>query len=799
MTSSVSADNTYSRPAPAQAGHGQPMSTPELHREKRIELALAQLEHLPTLPAIALKIVEVTSSDTSNAKEVVRLIQSDQSLTTRILQLVHRSDSGIRSDIATIDRAVVLLGFETIRSAVLAVSIFQTFQQDGGTASNAAPTRFSREEFWKHSVGVATCAELLAEASGTAGGRIDPSEAFVCGLVHDVGKVALDAALPKSFSKVVEAADLLRGNIADVERQVIGLDHMIVGKRLAERWQLPATMREAIWLHGQHPAALPPGVRSPKMVNLITLADSLVRESHLGWSGNYQFAVPRAILAEACTISEDKLAGITGKLVERIETKAKAMGLGDSSSGELYQQALAQANRELGKVSSQLAVKNRRLAIRAKFFDALASFHGELRPDAPTSLVLQAIGQTATQVLESGVAASNTPTGIPTIAFSLTPGQDYADIAAFDATGTQTHTLLAECPSRPPPSAALLDTPVVPAAESLEWLLAVTSPLLPSGQRYWICLESDGQTIGGILWSGNANEAERLSPQKSELQAIACGWSLALRTAQIRQEARELAEQLAETNRRLQSAQTELLRKRTIITVGEMAAGAAHELNNPLAVICGRSQLLAATLTEPKQQAAAKLIADQAQRLSDIITDLMVFAKPEQPKVQLTPAVAVIQAALAELKTRNDPGTRKLTITAPADLPPLELDPAQLKDALVEILDNAVHATDPATGKIEITAAFDPYGQHIVISVIDNGHGMDDATLRRAFDPFFSHKAAGRRRGMGLAKALRYAEVAGGSIRLESHPQQATSTGGTRALVLLPVAKQVATPATSAA
>jgi HD-like signal output (HDOD) protein len=191
-------------------------------------------------------------------------------------------------------------------------------------ASNSSASRFSREEFWKHSVGVATCAELLAEASGTAGAvgsasaRIDPSEAFVCGLVHDVGKVALDAALPKSFSKVVEAADLLRGNIADVERQVIGLDHMVVGKRLAERWQLPATMREAIWLHGQHPAALPPGVRSPKMVNLITLADSLVRESHLGWSGNYQFAIPRAILAEACAISEDKLAGITAKLVDRI-------------------------------------------------------------------------------------------------------------------------------------------------------------------------------------------------------------------------------------------------------------------------------------------------------------------------------------------------------------------------------------------------------------------------------------------------------------------------------------------------
>jgi len=65
-------------------------------------------------------------------------------------------------------------------------------------------------------------------------------------LLHDLGKVALDAMLPKSFSRVVEAADMLRGNIADLERTIIGLDHMVVGKRLAEKWQLPATVRDCV-------------------------------------------------------------------------------------------------------------------------------------------------------------------------------------------------------------------------------------------------------------------------------------------------------------------------------------------------------------------------------------------------------------------------------------------------------------------------------------------------------------------------------------------------------------------------
>jgi len=89
---------------------------------------------------------------------------------------------------------------------------------------------------------------------------------------------------------------------------------------------------------------------------------------------------------------------------------------------------------------------------------------------------------------------------------------------------------------------------------------------------------------------------------------------------------------------------------------------------------------------------------------------------------------------------------------------------------------------------VTIHGAFDPYSQRVVLTVADNGCGMDDATLKSAFDPFFSSKPAGRRRGMGLAKALRWIESSGGSIRLESRPKQ-----GTRAIVLLPASQNIAT------
>lgn len=743
---------------------------PDQLREKRVELILQQLEELPTLPSVAVKVLEVTAQDSSSKREVVQLLSSDPSLSARLLQLVHRADSGVRGDVNTVDRAVLMLGFEAVRAAVLAVSVFQTMGGDAKTGEG----HFSRDEFWKHSVAVACAAELLAETLVGMWGKdagVEPAVAFTAGLLHDLGKVALDAALPKSFSRVVEAADLLRGNIADVERTVIGLDHMVVGKRLAERWKLPPELRDCIWLHGQLPQALPAATRNPRLVNMITLADLLVREQHLGYSGNYTFNLPKKQLIEEIGLTQDHVDKAMANLVSHIEPRAQSLGLGQASSHELYHQALSQANKELGRVSGQLAAKNRRLAIRAKFFDALAGFQAELRPDAGSQVVLQAIGQTAISVLDVTVAG----------AFSIAPGAGYAETMLFDQSGLVFDNTLIDCPKRPtvPPAG---EGPVLAVGEEMDWLISAISPRLPFDQRYWVCLEADGQTIGGVFWGAPSGESQRLSTQTQEILAISSGWSLALRMAQIREEARTLAEQLAEANRKLHTANEEILRGKMMISVGEMAAGAAHEMNNPLAVISGRSQLLASQLTDPKQKAAAKQVADNADRLSQIITELMDFAKPTPAKPRETDLADLVDRAIHEAKQHLEIADRKVEITM-GDIPPVVVDPEQVGSALQAVIDNAFNATDAKTGEISVHAAFDQYSQRVVLAIADNGCGMDDHTLKHAFDPFFSQRPAGRRRGMGLAKAMRWLESSGGSIRLESRVGH-----GTRSVILLPAA-----------
>ena len=202
--------------------------------QKRIELILQQLEQLPTLPTVAVKVLEVTGNDPATVREVVRLISSDPSMTARILHLVSPGRRGGAG------------GGAVSRAGGRAVGVRRGPQRGAGgervpgvleSTPGKRDGKFVREAFWKHSLAVACCCELLADALNQSANKmvVDPSEAFVCGLLHDIGKVALDATLPKSFDRVVEAADLLRANVADLERQVIGIDHMVVGKRLAER------------------------------------------------------------------------------------------------------------------------------------------------------------------------------------------------------------------------------------------------------------------------------------------------------------------------------------------------------------------------------------------------------------------------------------------------------------------------------------------------------------------------------------------------------------------------------------
>jgi signal transduction histidine kinase len=320
------------------------------------------------------------------------------------------------------------------------------------------------------------------------------------------------------------------------------------------------------------------------------------------------------------------------------------------------------------------------------------------------------------------------------------------------------------------------------------------------------------EPVGGIIWvstEGNANALAGVN----DMELVSQSWGMTLRTSQLREQQMILTESLAAANRELGAMQQQRVREKSLASLGEMAAGAAHEMNNPLMVISGRAQLLAAKIGDTGMKGEASLIAQQADRLSQIITDMMEFAKPVSPKMGALDITAVVEEAIVAATERaavSGGAGVKVRLETSSKMPAARGDARQIRSAIVEIVLNAMQATHAAEtdagtrgrgeaargDEVVVSVNVDSLDQQLVVQVSDRGVGMSQDVIRNAFAPFFSAKTAGRNRGMGLAKALRWVENHGGTIRLDS-----TLGVGTTAVLILPLnaAAQIAEPTAAAA
>jgi signal transduction histidine kinase len=227
--------------------------------------------------------------------------------------------------------------------------------------------------------------------------------------------------------------------------------------------------------------------------------------------------------------------------------------------------------------------------------------------------------------------------------------------------------------------------------------------------------------------------------------------------------------------------------------VAEFAAGAGHEINNPLTVISGRAQLLLRDETDPERRHALALISTQAMRVYEMIADMMLFARPPRPELQRVELIGLIDGVLADFAPRST--AQQTTICRSGDPGPifLEADAVQLQVALRALCQNSLEALQTG-GHIEISVETDPGGAYIPacpsaessqgreecpprqfsdgirIHVRDDGPGLKPEERRHAFDPFYSARQAGRGLGLGLSKAWRIVGNHGGRIEVDSQP-----------------------------
>jgi signal transduction histidine kinase len=225
---------------------------------------------------------------------------------------------------------------------------------------------------------------------------------------------------------------------------------------------------------------------------------------------------------------------------------------------------------------------------------------------------------------------------------------------------------------------------------------------------------------------------------------------------------------LEATTRQLQESFEQVKRADRLSAVGQLAASLAHEIRNPLGSIEGATNIIRSPATsEEIREGSLTIIQKECQRLNRLLTNLLDFARPRQPEFRSVDVPRLIDSIFALVGPNAQLQRvmlKKTIVHAPALL---ESDPEQLKQVLLNLVINAIQAM-PGGGKIEITV--DQHDGGVVISVKDQGAGIDPEHLDRIFDPFFTTKEAGT--GLGLSVAHQVITQHGGLIKAERNPDR---------------------------
>ncbi len=280
--------------------------TEQLEIQKTAAKIAEQTVEISTLPEITLKIVETVQNPKSSANDLHKIVRNDPALSAKILQVVNSAFYGLPGQIGSIDRAIIMLGLNAVKNIAIAASLSKMFK------TKIACDDFSGKDLWTHSVAVGTTNKLITKAIGLT----LPDEAFLVGLIHDIGQVAIMQTLPQKIPAIM---DLRRTGIASwqAEQQVINTDHQGIGMALAAKWKFPRSFQYVTGYH-HNPSELAPENR---LLTVITyVSDITCKQKGLGlksFSGDEQ--VPPELLDEI-KLSSEKLQEISEQIDEELES-----------------------------------------------------------------------------------------------------------------------------------------------------------------------------------------------------------------------------------------------------------------------------------------------------------------------------------------------------------------------------------------------------------------------------------------------------------------------------------------------
>ncbi len=739
-------------------------------RVGELEDFIEELRTLPTLPPVAVKILEVASDENSSRREITRLVETDQSLTAKILRIANSAFLGVSCEVATVEKATALLGLDFIRSMALSILVVNTFENEENGS-------FDMSAFWHHSFACAIAGELLAEKLHYP----RPEEAFVAGLLHDLGKLVLFRWNPDLYLSVVALAQESHSSLLQQEESQLGIGHTKVAKILMESWKFPGTLVSAAWLHHQ-PVAELGSDPSSQIPLIVKSANSLCHLRRFGHSGSGMGDLSLKQIVRATELTDAELYELSMDVFKRFEEVSHYFEW-ENTSPALFLSAVSRANEELGEMQAKLMTKNRELADREKLLQALTELHRD-HPSRPTAAkmlerVMEQLGTLALFERVLGFTAANRR--LLEIRWKDYGEKDFQKARIPLAEAVRSGDVDLRRVNQMQLFRAALRTTAVDK-ELTRWLNLTNVLELP--------FESQG-----LCWAEILIEMVESEPiphtQIQVLKEFARLASAAIERSYLIESLDQQSETLARTARKVEQFQKQLYQAERLASVGRLAAGAAHEINNPLTTITAHAHLLLRSVEGEKPKKSLETIKDQAARISKIISDLMGVARPAKPQIEPTDVNAVIEHTLGTLEHRFQVAGLELKTNLQKDLPLITADSKQLEQVFLNLALNAIQAMSKG-GILTVEASLVGQGDRVRIAFQDTGRGIPADKIPLVFEPFYTTKEEGEGSGLGLAISHSIVEAHGGGMEVSSRPGE-----GTTFILFLPVGKDLLTQAGS--
>lgn len=287
---------------------------------------LSEHKELSSLPQVLAEVLKVSSNDKSSVDDLSEVLMKDPALTAKLLRVVNSPFGGQAREVTSIKQAVMALGIRTVTALALSTSVYDLTGKIG--------TQIDRKKFWRHSLDVAIASRMIAEKIGYE----MPEEAFVVGLLHDIGILILESSFPEEFKRIWRLVESGERQVL-VEQRTWGTDHAKTGQFLLDQWGIPKKLGEAIGAH--HEMAEHGELSSDKKLNLIlNLANQISRFRV------YSMPPPdskdlenRDVIAANLGISQDQLTKICENLVSEVIKESGYLEIEIGSHEELFLQA----------------------------------------------------------------------------------------------------------------------------------------------------------------------------------------------------------------------------------------------------------------------------------------------------------------------------------------------------------------------------------------------------------------------------------------------------------------------------